>query len=339
MRLYKLICATMWRATIKSSSKFLRPPTASDHGLFFLKHLAAAQHHDTRRFSNRTTDNQPRKNNNNNNNNKNRLRSNDDNNKQGRNKTNMKKNQHRPQHSQIDPRTPKARSPSGNSNTPREHKYGSERERTKAILLELINGINYLQRRVIDMELEERPPLWSNREVVLDDQNRQEIFDAAKKLARRLRSCVEDGTLQPSGKHSHEVSVLLERILKLYSSVSILSEESVYDECSTILDLMKRWKVDFQHKHCEYVATVAAYEERWEDAAELFWGRIDPDSGYAPYDVSPSDPVGLYAIARCAQENGTAVVDSVFDAVLRMSMVSPSDQDKCKYSSICLWSS
>lgn len=207
-------------------------------------------------------------------------------------------------------------------------RYGSKRGTTQAILRELIEGINTLSIRAND--LDELPPIWSS-EVISDDVDRREIFVKTKELFARIQSCVKDRMLQPSSQHNREVSVLLERILRLYSSVSVLSGESVFDECSLVLSLMQTWKVDLQHKHCEYASMVAAYESRWYEAAKLFSSRIDPDSGFAPYDVSVADPVGLYAVARNAQERGASVVDSVFDAVLRMSMVSPSDQNKCKF--------
>jgi len=248
-----------------------------------------------------------------------------------------------------------------------QQRHGSERERVQAILYELVEDVRDLQRRV-DEYYEPRVPVTleaseiaavtfaAEEYFVHDEENeesrhrRREVFCRAKDVVSRIADCTKDGTLQPSGKHHHEVSVLLERILRLYSCCSCSDNnrgESVFDECMSVLDLMrKEWKLDVQHQHCQHALVAAGREQRWKDAARLFVSRINPDdSGQAPFDVlSVSDPVGLYAVARFAQEQqqqgdhsntgkggNASVVDNVFDAVLRMSMVSPTDQNKCKF--------
>jgi hypothetical protein len=199
----------------------------------------------------------------------------------------------------------------------------------KVILRELVASIQSLQQRCD--ELEDLPPIWVNSLPAMDER-RQEMFHETLRVLGQIREHVKDGTLRPSGKHRHELTVLFERILKLYSESLSTDDTSVFEECTVVLKMMNEWKLELQHNHCEYAILAAGREERWKDAADLFWSHIDPeDCGYIPFDMDVSNPVGLYAIARFAQDQGTAVVENVFDGVLRMSMVSPTDQKKCKY--------
>jgi hypothetical protein len=203
-----------------------------------------------------------------------------------------------------------------------------DRNYDKVVLRELVASLQSLQQRCDG--LEDLPPIWVNNLPALDER-RQERFHRTRQVIGQIREHVKDGTLRPSGKHRLELTVLFERILKNYSDSLSTDDVSVFEECTVVLNMMNEWKLELQHKHCEYAILAAGREERWKDAADLFWSHIDPeDSGYIPFDVDVSNPVGLYAIARFAQVQGTAVVENVFDGVLRMSMVSPTDQKKCK---------
>jgi hypothetical protein len=205
----------------------------------------------------------------------------------------------------------------------------TDRNYDKVVLRELVASLQSLQQGCD--ELEDFPPIWANSLPALDDR-RQKRFQETRQVLGQIQEHVKDGTLRPSGKHRLELTVLFERILKLYSESLSTDDFSVFEECTVVLKLMNEWKLELQHKHCEYAILAAGREERWKDAADLFWSHIDPeDCGYNPFDVDVSNPVGLYAIARFAQDKGTAVVENVFDGVLRMSMVSPTDQKKCKY--------
>lgn len=204
----------------------------------------------------------------------------------------------------------------------------TDRNYDKVVLHELVASLQSLQQGCD--ELEDLPPIWANSLPVLDER-RQESFQKTRQVLGQIREHVKDGTLRPSGKHRLELTVLFERILKIYSESLSTDDNSVFEECTVVLKMMSECKLELQHKHCEYAILAAGREERWKDAADLFWSHIDPeDSGYIPFDVDVSNPVGLYAIARFAQDQGTAVVENVFDGVLRMSMVSPTDQKKCK---------
>jgi hypothetical protein len=204
----------------------------------------------------------------------------------------------------------------------------NDRNYDKVVLRDLVASLQSLQQRCD--ELADLPPIWDNSLPALDER-REDRFQETRKVIGQIREHVTDGTLRPSGKHRLELTVLFERILKIYSESLSTDDVSVSEECTEVLTMMNEWTLELQHKHCEYAILAAGREERWKEAADIFWSHIDPeDSGYIPYDVDVSNPVGLYAIARFAQDQGTAVVENVFDGVLRMSIVSPTDQKKCK---------
>jgi hypothetical protein len=161
-----------------------------------------------------------------------------------------------------------------------------------------------------------------------DEELRIELFQDARALFHSLSQNVEQGKLRPSGKHGKELSKFLELVLLVYSQTPIHDNGSIFKECRVILDALEEWNLDFLNAHCEYAIAVASREQRWKDASDLFWRQVDPEAGYNPVDISVENPLGLYAIARVAQDQGSVVVEQVFDAVLRMSMVSPRDQAK-----------
>lgn len=186
----------------------------------------------------------------------------------------------------------------------------------------MVDSIKELQTKLESLSA---PPVWEP--IAVDEHHPDEqihlVVDQARQLVDRIKRHVKDGSIT---KYRREVSVLLERIMKVYSQLPA----PAFDECQRILTLLQAWNLDLQQGHCQYAITAAAREGRWKEAANIFWSHIDPDdSGYTPVDVNVANPVGLYAIARYAQEQGTAVVENVMDGVLRMSMVSPNDQEKC----------
>lgn len=192
--------------------------------------------------------------------------------------------------------------------------------------------------RVVDLKqeidsLDELPPMWA-QEQDCQECTRDDAFQNLKTVISEFEHQIQLGVIKADGKHRHECSVLLEEIFRLLSLCGAQSDGlSPFDECRRLIDLMeKEWKIELQHNHCEYAVVSAGREQRWSEASGVFWRHIDPShGGYNPCDISISEPVGLYAIARDAQQKNRPVVEYVFDAVLRMSMVSPSDQDRCKF--------
>jgi len=199
----------------------------------------------------------------------------------------------------------------------------------KIVIPEMMQQISSLKQRV--GSLEALPPIWSDQcENSAENPQRQQIHTETQQVLAEIQRHVKGGILQPDGKHQHEISMLMEHILQLYSE-TVNKDHHVFKECQDILDFMTTWKLDLQHKHFEYSILTAVREHRWKEASELFWSLIDPeDSGFHPYDIKVANPVGLYAIARHAQERESTVVETVLDAVFRMCIVSPRDEEKCK---------
>jgi hypothetical protein len=214
--------------------------------------------------------------------------------------------------------------------SPSRTRAGQQVEQKPASILisEIVKEIGRLNLRI--SQLERLLPIWSAASVDVDPV-RLEVLEDARRLVKLINSYVEKGPLKPRGKHQHEISVLMERIMHLYSQAASTDGVSVFDECMKLLAILDSWNIDHQSKHIEYAVTAAAREERWEDASNLFWSHIDPEeAGFAPFAVDITSPVGLYSIARRSQARSMPVVEPVFDGVLKMCMVSPSDQDKCK---------
>ena len=155
------------------------------------------------------------------------------------------------------------------------------------------------------------------------------ILQRTNNLLNALLASVDKGILRPSGKHGKELSKLLEHVLYVYSHVD-LPKRALLDDCKEVLSILRLWNLDLRNKHYDYTVMVANREEHWKEASNLFWKQIDPEAGYSPVNVSISTPNGLYAIARLAQEEDSAVAEHVFDAVRQLTMVSPRDQETCK---------
>ena len=171
---------------------------------------------------------------------------------------------------------------------------------------------------------------------LVEDRLPRALFVKGKGLFRSLENSVTRGNVRPSGKHGVQISKFLERILIVYNHVSIIrhtfdrtNEDGdklyVYDECVRILDWMEQRNLNWR-SHCELAISCACHEDRFDDAASLFWNLIDPEAGGHPTEVAVDNPLGLFAVARSCQDQGLPAAEHVFDAVLRLSMVSPIDQ-------------
>ncbi|CAB9530933.1 expressed unknown protein [Seminavis robusta] len=160
---------------------------------------------------------------------------------------------------------------------------------------------------------------------------RKELFNGAKEIVDTLRMAVEQKKINPSGKHGRALSSILGSILGIYSaSYHDDRDYSIFEECLWVLVLLDDWNLNRQEPHYQNAIVVGVHEKRWKLAAELFLQQIDRDaSGFCPMSfVSVSSPVGLYAVARDAQESGKSVVDSVMEAVTSLSLISPTDKDR-----------
>jgi hypothetical protein len=147
-------------------------------------------------------------------------------------------------------------------------------------------------------------------------------------------------------KHGHELAVLLERAVRVCGDAASPGCPEAHDLCHELLDLMTTWGLNWQQRHIDSAIEAAARVGRWDAAASYFEAQIDPDRGNRPVDVCVEEPVGLYALARHWQESEDDDVDEayrtapasagggkvpvterVLDAVNRMSMLSPTDQE------------
>ncbi|KAL7578221.1 hypothetical protein ACA910_012644 [Epithemia clementina (nom. ined.)] len=192
-------------------------------------------------------------------------------------------------------------------------------------LSERINTI-YLEKR----DLPELPAIWERNEAVTNGttDRRQKIFQDVLSFLDDIYAAVDRGLFQ---QNSAELSTFLDKALRILSVSEPPgdSSESIYDHCARIISLLQSLNINVQHSHCESVMLVAAREGRWKEAAELYSSRIDPAGGtfFNPVTISVKNPVGLYCIARYAQETGKSAVDSVLNAVQHMSIGSSSDQE------------
>jgi hypothetical protein len=176
------------------------------------------------------------------------------------------------------------------------------------------------------------PASFSVESITTGEKSEEEllkILQDSKVFLHSLIGSVDQGLLNPSGKHGKELSKYLELVLFVYSQIH-LPDLALFDDCQEVLSTLQKWNLDVRSRHYDYAIEAANREARWKEASNLFWRQIDPEAGYNPVNVSISKPHGLYAIARCAQEEDSAVAEHVFDAVMQLTMVSPSDQRTCE---------
>jgi len=145
---------------------------------------------------------------------------------------------------------------------------------------------------------------------------------------------LEQNILRPSGKHRHEFSAILERILALYLQCATpkTTQQLFTNQVSgDLLQLMNHFQLELNHRQCDLAVQIAAREGLWDQAAELYTSHIDPDQGgYTPVTKTCMTETirGLYCIARAAANS--LPVEKVFEGVLSLSLVSSYDTEKCK---------
>ncbi|KAL7498774.1 hypothetical protein ACHAWT_008784 [Skeletonema menzelii] len=129
---------------------------------------------------------------------------------------------------------------------------------------------------------------------------------------------------------------------------------SPYEACLGVMDMLRSLNLDILSSHYACTIRAACHEARWEEASTVFLNQINGNDGGDSNDVitggfSPINPtlgwdqpleVGLYAVARDAwyksllaeQQQQAVSIDSpskqVFDAAMKMCMISPSEQDR-----------
>ena len=196
-------------------------------------------------------------------------------------------------------------------------------------LSEARKDIAYLQHRL--SKLGSLPPVWDVPTVYDSKEERNAIFQDAQSLMGRIEAAVKSRQLNPFGKHGRELSHLLGQVLVVYKQVATShGGPPAFDACCNAMVLLQEWNLDIQPLHYACAVEAAARESKWKEAAEMFGIQIDPDATlHTPMEISENLVIGLYAIARNSQSEGGATADHVMDAVLSMTMVCPTFQDKC----------
>jgi hypothetical protein len=225
----------------------------------------------------------------------------------------------------------------------------SQSTKPKVVLNQFMEALHRIQLR-LDEECEPLPHIWMDRVVPDQDNQDQQLLDDDEddddnatrnelyQVTRRIVQLILEYTDEhPSAvfQHTHEFTNLLGSVLRVYVQLVTLEASemntSIFDNTMMILQRMRNWKLNVQQKHVDCAMEIAARHGQWQTAADIFWNHIDPDqSGYNPYDISLTQPMGLYVTARWAQKQKHSPVQCIMDAVLRMTMVSPGDESKCK---------
>ncbi|GKY96097.1 hypothetical protein MPSEU_000569900 [Mayamaea pseudoterrestris] len=201
--------------------------------------------------------------------------------------------------------------------------------KARVVLNQFMESLHEIQQH-LHHQCKPLPPVWTDttqddHKACLESRN-----SARQKVKRVVQQLCDYTKTKPSVilNHSHELTTLLGRVLQLYAQ-SYTSDGLSYKDALRILQLMTDWNLDLQQSHCDHAMEIAARSGRWKEAGTIFWHYIDPDhAGYRPFNVSVTHPVGLYEVARAAQELNKEPVEAIMDAVLKMTMVSPCDQEK-----------
>jgi len=195
---------------------------------------------------------------------------------------------------------------------------------------------------------------------------RAQIFQKAGEVFDALVRSVENGVLSPSRKHGKELSQLAECLLfvcaqqtpyvvndkddetinnkKEHYNDLLLESDEVSGAIREVLRVLEvDWNLDVQHRHYEQAIAGACIWKDWNLASELFEKQIDPNAGGSPVVLSIENPLPLYAMAQQylqefqqQQQDRDAnndslqpcmVAEHVMDAVQRLVMVSPQDQN------------
>lgn len=153
-----------------------------------------------------------------------------------------------------------------------------------------------------------------------DGTSHDDIVQRGRIFLKKLKLLVEERCLDQS--FAREVSLMLQQSLWLF--------RTSFSDCKRVLALSEEWNLDINH--LTPVLEAGCREEKWKETAEIFLKSIDPDEfGFAPMLIEVKRPIGLFVIAKDAQLRGLPVAETVMEAVISMSMVNPTDQQKCKF--------
>lgn len=149
-----------------------------------------------------------------------------------------------------------------------------------------------------------------------------------------------------SGRENQDLTAILGNILLICSEappVRLTKADlpKTSETCMRTIGLIKQLNFDVQPVHLKFAVQAANQEHDWKLASSLFRQQIDPDiNGYMPIDsklgATEFVEMGLYAVAMdlggstTDEERSFKVAKGVFHAAQEMSIISPTDLEKCK---------
>lgn len=186
---------------------------------------------------------------------------------------------------------------------------------------------------------------------------RHDLYADVLRLVSSFKASVDQGEIRAlRGKDGYELSDSLGMALQFFSETPISERPiedvggivggsmSPYEACLDVFEILSDLNLDIHPSHYTYAIRAACIESRWREAAHLFLSQVDGDDGFNPNATGgyvPIDPElaweGLYAVAcdaKMAEPAGEGVDQCpskrVFDTAMKMSMISPPGQEKCK---------
>ena len=224
----------------------------------------------------------------------------------------------------TDPRQSNTRSNVLNlRNQQRDEGINSNRRRqvdsSKAVVEEFEQELAHFRQRIV--HLPALPEFWSSAELrTKPDDGYKLLVEDARAFVDRLQHEIDQRQLDR--RFVREITFLLEQSLMLF--------RTSFEDCERIMLLARRLKLNLSNVMPALEA--ACMEGKWNEASLFFSRQIDPDmAGFMPMEINLKEPIGLYAIARDAQERKVPIAENVMDAVMSMAMVNPTDQDKCAW--------
>jgi len=211
------------------------------------------------------------------------------------------------------------------------------------------------------------PPSVSN-DVRDDDLHQQllsrrhDLYADVLGLVSLVKASIDKGEIRAlRGKDGYALSDSIGMALLIFSETPISERPSndiggivggstsPHEACLEVFGILRDLNLDIHPSHYTYAIRAACNESRWREAAQLFLSQVDGDDGFNPNATGgyvPIDPElaweGLYAVACDAKMSEPAAegVDPcpskrVFDTAMKMSMISPSGQEKCKSECFC----
>jgi folate-dependent phosphoribosylglycinamide formyltransferase PurN len=182
----------------------------------------------------------------------------------------------------------------------------------------------------------------------------QDLYADVLHLVSSAKASMDQGEIRAlRGKDGYALSDLLSRAMLIYSETPFEDSGKLsggpitpFDACVDVLHMLRELNLDINPSHYTHALRAACNESRWREASRLFLTQVDGDGddefnpnatgGYVPIDPELAWE-GLYAVAcdsKSSDSTGERTTPSpskrVFDTAMKMSMISPSSQERCK---------